>query len=47
MSRTWAFPSFFHPLQYGVDFVVHAETKYISGHSDLMLGVAVCNESYV
>jgi cysteine-S-conjugate beta-lyase len=45
MDNTWASPIFFHPLQYGVDVVVHGATKYISGHSDLMLGVAVCNES--
>ena len=43
MDNTWASPIFFHPLVHGVDVVIHAATKYISGHSDLMLGVAVCN----
>jgi cysteine-S-conjugate beta-lyase len=43
MDNTWASPIFFHPLAHGVDVVIHAATKYISGHSDLMLGVAVCN----
>jgi cystathionine beta-lyase len=28
-----------------VDVSLHAATKYISGHSDLMLGLAVCNEA--
>src|SRR5262249_61252971 len=45
MDNTWASPVFFHPLAHGVDVVIHAATKYISGHSDLMLGVAVCNEA--
>ena len=45
MDNTWASPIFFHPLEHGVDVVIHAATKYISGHSDLMLGVAVCNEA--
>ena len=44
MDNTWASPIFFNPLQHGVDVAIHAATKYISGHSDLMLGVAVCNE---
>jgi cystathionine beta-lyase len=44
MDNTWASPIFFNPLQHGVDVSIHAATKYISGHSDLMLGVAVCNE---
>ena len=45
MDNTWASPIFFHPLAHSVDVVIHAATKYISGHSDLMLGVAVCNEA--
>jgi cystathionine beta-lyase len=45
MDNTWASPIFFNPLAHGVDVVIHAATKYISGHSDLMLGVAVCNEA--
>ncbi len=36
MDNTWASPIFFHPLAHGVDVVIHAATKYISGHSDLM-----------
>jgi cystathionine beta-lyase len=44
MDNTWASPVFFRPLDHGVDVAIHAATKYISGHSDLMLGVATCNE---
>jgi cystathionine beta-lyase len=45
MDNTWASPIFFRPLEHGVDVSIHAATKYISGHSDLMLGIATCNEA--
>jgi cystathionine beta-lyase len=44
MDNTWASPLCFQPLKHGVDVSINAVTKYISGHSDLMLGVAVCTE---
>jgi cysteine-S-conjugate beta-lyase len=44
MDNTWASPFCFQPLKHGVDVSIHAATKYISGHSDLMLGIAVCTE---
>ena len=44
MDNTWASPIGFHPLAHGVDVSIHAATKYISGHSDLMLGIAICTE---
>jgi cystathionine beta-lyase len=44
MDNTWATPLCFKPLMHGVDVSIHAATKYISGHSDLMLGIAVCTE---
>lgn len=39
-DNTWATPLFFKPLEYGVDISVEACTKYISGHSDSMIGSA-------
>lgn len=45
MDNTWASPLLFKPLAHGVDVSIHAATKYISGHSDLMLGIAVCNKA--
>ncbi len=44
MDNTWASPINFRPLSHGVDISINAATKYISGHSDLMLGIAVCTE---
>jgi len=44
-DNTWASPVCFQPLKHGVDVSINAATKYISGHSDLMLGIAVCTEA--
>jgi cystathionine beta-lyase len=38
MDNTWATPIFFPALQAGVDLSILSCTKYIAGHSDLMLG---------
>jgi cystathionine beta-lyase len=43
MDNTWATPLFFRPLDHGVDLVIQAGTKYIGGHSDLMLGTISAN----
>jgi cystathionine beta-lyase len=45
MDNTWGSPVCFQPLKHGVDVSINAATKYISGHSDLMLGIAVCTEA--
>lgn len=37
-DNTWATPMFFKPLDHGADFVMEALTKYVGGHSDLLLG---------
>ncbi len=38
MDNTWASPLYFKPFEHGVDISIQAVTKYISGHSDLVLG---------
>jgi cystathionine beta-lyase len=43
IDNTWATPLYFQPLKHGVDVSVHAATKYIGGHSDLMMGTVTCN----
>jgi cystathionine beta-lyase len=45
IDNTWATPLFFQPLAHGVDVSVHAATKYIGGHSDLILGTLTSNEA--
>jgi len=39
MDNTWATPVFFRPLEHGVDISIQAGTKYIAGHSDLVIGM--------
>jgi cysteine-S-conjugate beta-lyase len=43
MDNTWATPLYFRPLEHGVDLAIQAGTKYIGGHSDLMLGAVSAN----
>lgn len=43
-DNTWATPLYFRPLDHGVDIVVEAATKYLGGHSDVMMGVVACNQ---
>lgn len=38
-DSTWGTPVFFHPHEIGVDISIHSATKYINGHSDVMLGM--------
>ena len=37
-DSTWATPLLFKPLAHGADFAMEALTKYVGGHSDLLLG---------
>src|SRR5260370_39707507 len=44
LDNTWAAPLFLKPLALGVDVSIIAATKYIVGHSDVMMGVVVGTE---
>lgn len=44
LDNTWAAGVNFSPFDFGVDISIQAATKYIVGHSDVMLGIAVANE---
>jgi cystathionine gamma-synthase len=44
VDATFATPLRQRPLALGADIVLHAVTKQIGGHSDLLLGAAVCKE---
>jgi cystathionine gamma-lyase len=43
IDNTFMSPFFQRPLDLGADIVMHSVTKYINGHSDIVMGVAVCN----
>ncbi len=41
VDNTFATPLLQQPIALGADFVVHSATKFLGGHSDLLLGLAV------
>ncbi len=47
IDNTWGTALYFNALKFGVDIVVEAITKYIGGHSDVMMGVTVCNKKHL
>lgn len=46
MDNTWATPLFFPPHERGVDMAIEAGTKYLSGHSDILLGLVSANAKW-
>jgi cystathionine gamma-synthase len=47
VDNTFASPAIQRPLTLGADIVFHSATKYLAGHSDTILGVAVTSEREV
>jgi cystathionine beta-lyase/cystathionine gamma-synthase len=47
VDNTFLSPYFQNPLELGADIVVHSSTKYLNGHSDMVGGVVVTNDSDV
>ncbi len=44
VDNTWSAGLTYNPLNLGADISVHAATKYMGGHSDIMFGAVVCRE---
>ncbi len=47
VDNTFLSPYISNPLNFGADIVVHSATKFINGHSDVVLGVAVTNSEEI
>jgi cystathionine beta-lyase/cystathionine gamma-synthase len=45
VDNTFASPFFQKPLLMGADIIVHSTTKYINGHSDLIGGAVILNDT--
>lgn len=45
IDNTWAGGVLFPALEFGIDISIQAGTKYLVGHSDVMIGTAVANAS--
>lgn len=43
MDNTWATPLLYRPLDHGIDIALYAGTKYLGGHSDLLIGSVSAN----
>ena len=44
VDNTFASPYLQNPLSYGADIVMHSVTKYLSGHSDVIMGALCLND---
>lgn len=47
IDNTFASPYLQNPLDLGADIVIHSATKYIGGHSDLILGAVITNDDEI
>jgi cystathionine beta-lyase len=46
LDNTWATPLLFPAISHGVDISIQALSKYVGGHSDLLLGSITANAEY-
>jgi cystathionine gamma-synthase len=44
VDSTWNSPLVLRPLEHGADVVMHSATKYLAGHSDILVGVLVTDQ---
>jgi len=47
VDNTFATPFLQNPLDLGADVVMHSVTKYLGGHSDVVMGALVCNDDEI
>ncbi|MFY0651202.1 MAG: cystathionine gamma-synthase [Cyclobacteriaceae bacterium] len=47
VDNTFATPYIQNPLDLGADIVMHSVTKYLSGHSDVLMGALVLNKDSI
>ena len=47
VDNTFASPYFQNPLTFGIDIVLHSQTKYINGHSDVISGILITNNEKI
>ena len=44
VDNTFATPFLQNPLDLGADIVMHSVTKYLAGHSDVIMGALICKD---
>lgn len=47
VDNTFATPYLQNPLDLGADIVMHSATKYLGGHSDVVMGALICSDEKI
>ena len=47
VDNTFATPFLQRPLELGADIIMHSLTKYMAGHSDVIMGAVVCKDEEI
>lgn len=47
IDNSYCSPIYQNPIEYGIDLVVHSGTKYLNGHSDVVVGVACGSKAMI
>jgi cystathionine beta-lyase len=47
VDNTFATPYLQNPLDLGADIIMHSVTKYLGGHSDVVMGALICNDNTI
>ncbi len=47
IDNSYASPIFQRPIEFGIDIVIHSGTKYLNGHSDVVVGVLCSSKAMV
>lgn len=47
VDNTFATPYFQRPFELGADIVIHSVTKYLAGHSDVIMGAALAKDAKI
>lgn len=47
VDNTFATPYLQNPLDLGADMVMHSVTKFLGGHSDVVMGALICNDDKI
>ena len=47
IDNTFMTPQYLNPISLGVDVVIHSATKFLNGHSDVVLGLTVTNDEEI
>jgi cystathionine beta-lyase len=47
VDNTFATPYLQNPLDLGADIIMHSVTKFLGGHSDVVMGALICNDEKI